>query len=400
MKKILVVTFLFISFLFANNDFVKNESSVFADDNLEHEIITNNNFSQNNQSSEGENIRPSVVTKNLYLSYKKYPEQIYKNQRFEVDVKALITRTNYDRIETHFIDGINMIPLNAEDSWNLAQGTTNIYENKYYFKAYEANFLLPTIEVKLFDNDVLVESRKLLPPKINFSEIAKGDKRFSNIIANEVTLLGSKAKQYTNKEALVIIDLQGKYSNFEDFLVQGVEEQGITLIEDNYPEQHMIYYVVIPIHQKSISFNYYNSTKNRLENISIPIKFEEELVSTQTDLNPNNSSFEFYKKLAIGALSLVFLILFIWKRNYLYLIVFLILAIAFMLFAMPNQNITLKENTVIYILPTKNSTIFQQIPSQTSVEEMKRRNNFVKIMFQKDDNKYIGWVKEEDVIKN
>ena len=400
MKKIVVIVFLFFSFLFANNDFVKNESSVFSDSTSEHEIITNNDFSQNDKSIEGENIQPSVVTKNLYLSYKKYPEQIYKNQRFEVDVKALITRTNYDRIETHFIDGINMIPLNAEESWTLNNGTKNVYENKYYFKAYEENFLLPTIEVKLFDNNILVESRKLLPPKIDFSEIAKADKRFSNIIADEVILLGSKAKQYTNKEALVIIDLQGKYSNFEDFFVQSIEEQGITLIEDNYPNQHMIYYVVIPIHQKSISFNYYNNIKNRLQTINIPIKFEEELVSTQTDLNPNNSSFEFYKKVAIGILSLIFLILFIWKRNYLYLILFLISTIIFIVFAMPNKNIKLKKDTEIYILPTKNSTIFQEISSEISVEEMKRKNNFVKVMFQKDENKYIGWVKEEDVIKN
>ncbi|RXJ91210.1 hypothetical protein CRV01_02715 [Arcobacter sp. CECT 8983] len=399
MKKIVVLVFVLFSLVFSN-DFVKEESSVFNSSN-DKNINTINKFTQEeNLATEGVQYSPSVVSKNLYLSYKNYPNHIYKNQRFEVDVKALITRTNYDRIETHFIDGINMLPLNAESQWEYEGDAKNVYINKYYFKAYDSNFLLPTIEVKLFDNNILVESRKLLPPKITFSEIAKADNRFSNIIAKELKVLNTKAKQYTNKEALAIIDLQGSFSNFEDFYIKGFDEQGVTLIEDNYPSQHMIYYVVIPIHQKSIIFNYYNTDLKKLEKITIPVKFEEELVSTQTDLNPNNSSFEFYKKVAIAVIAVVFLVLFIWKRSYIYLILFLVFAIASMLFAMPNKNIKLKENSVIYILPTKNSTIFQKMTDQSLVEEMKRKNGFVKIMFKRGQDKFIGWVKEDDVIKN
>jgi len=396
-KKILVLVFILVNLVFSN-DFIKEESSVFEENNISN-IPNTNELTDENQKEE-QIIAPIPVSKNLYLSYLKYPNHIYKNQRFEIDVKALITRTNYDRIETHFIDGINMLPLNAQNPWALSSTGRNVYENKYYFKAYDANFLLPTIEVKLYDNNILVESRKLVPPKISFSEVARADENFSNIIAQELSLLTSKTKQYTNKQALTIIDLEGMYSNFEDFFIKGFEDQGITLIEDEYPKQHMIYYVVIPIYQKTITFNYFNTNKKRLEKIVIPIKFEEELVSTQTDLNPNNSSFEFYKKVAIGVLALVFLILFIWRKSYIYLIVFLIAAIAFMLFAMPNKNIKLKENTVIYILPTKNSTIFKKMTSITNVEEMKRKNDFVKVMFKIDENKFIGWVKEKDVIKN
>jgi hypothetical protein len=65
-----------------------------------------------------------------------------------------------------------------------------------------------------------------------------------------------------------------------------------------------------------------------------------------------------------------------------------------------NKTIKLKENTVIYILPTKNSTIFQKTKKVVIVEDMKRKNGFAKIMFRSGDNKFIGWVKEEDVIKN
>ena len=60
----------------------------------------------------------------------------------------------------------------------------------------------------------------------------------------------------------------------------------------------------------------------------------------------------------------------------------------------------LKANSVIYILPTKNSTIFQKTKNEVIVEDMKRKSGFVKIMFGVQENKFIGWVKEEDVIKN
>ena len=157
---------------------------------------------------------------------------------------------------------------------------------------------------------------------------------------------------------------------------------------------------IIPIYKKNIIFNYYNTTNNRFEKIVVPIVFEEELVSTQTDLNPNNSSFEFYKKVAVGVFALILLLLFIWKKNFYILVLFLLVTIFLMVFAMPNKNITLKEGTVIYILPTKNSTIFQKVNKPIVVEDMKRKNGFIKVMFGSGAENFIGWVKEEDAAKN
>lgn len=385
MKKLLLLSFLLISSLFAYDDFTNNETSV---------------FDQSNSATQVEEKEVYYDSKNLYLSYIDYPKNIYKNQRFEIEVKALITRSNVDTIQTNFINGLNMEPLNLDSTWEPLEGERNTYINKFYFKSYENNFKLPDIQVSLYSSNNLVEQRVLSAPEINFLEVAKGDKNFSNIIASKLTIVDSKSKQYTNKEALTVIDIQALNSNLEDFRISGYEEQGITLIEDEYPNQHMIYYVVIPIHTKSVIFNYFNTQTNRLEKINLPIKFDEELVSTQTDLNPNNSNFEFIKKIIVASIALLFLILFIWKRNYLYLVLFLLTLIVFILFVMPNKTVRLKANSVIYILPTKNSTIFQKVATQTIVEDMKRKNGFVKIMFKINENKYIGWVKEKDVIEN
>ena len=383
MKKLLVVFLFLISFLYSN-ELTTTESSAFGTPVGKKVVNETKRY---------------VGAKNLYLSYINYPKHIYKNQRFEVEVKALITRKNYDYIQTRFLNSKNMTPLNPKQRWSKSS-SANVYTNKFYFKAYESKFSMPTIEVRLYKGKTLIEARRISGLDVTFSEIAKSDERFTNVIAKDLQILVTKTKQYTNKQALTILDIEANKSNLEDFYIQGIEDQGITLIEDNYPKQHIIYYLVIPIHKKSIVFNYYNTNDNRFKKIVVPITFEEELVSTQTDLNPSNSNFEFYKKIAMGVVSLLALILFIWKRKYIFLILFLILTIVFILFVMPNKTIKLKANSVIYILPTKNSTIFQKTKDEIVVKDMKRKSGFVKIMIGSGDNKFIGWVKEEDVSKN
>ncbi|WP_320035920.1 hypothetical protein [Halarcobacter sp.] len=385
MKKILISLLLFSIYLFAN-EFTSVENSAFGD-NTQEEVLM-------------EEPQNSFVPKNLYLSYINHPTHIYKNQRFEIKVKALITRNNFDTIKTNFVNDISMTPLNEGKQWEQDPENPNTFINTFYFKAYEENFKLPDIAVSLYDGEQLVETRVLPSMEISFSQIAKGDEKFTNVIAKDFKLVASKSKQYTNKEALTILDIEAFESNLEDFNIQDIDDQGFTLIEDEYPKQHIIYYVVIPIHKKDITFTYYNTTINKLQTVKVPVVFTEELVSTQTDLNPNNSSFEFYKKVFVGVLALLFLILFIWKRKYYILVLFLITTIVFIVFAMPNKTVRLKANSVIYILPTKNSTIFRKVSSEMIVENMKKRNGFIKVMFKSGNENYIGWVKEEDVIKN
>lgn len=389
--KYLLVTLLFLcSLVYGNeNGFTNEESSVFG-------TPVTGNVTKDIKTIE--EVSRYQGAKNLYLSYLSYPKHIYKNQRFEIEVKALITRTNFDSIKTSFVNGKNMLPLNENQFWK--RESTDVYINKFYFKAYEKDFKMPDIQVALYSGEDLVEVRILKSEELTFSEIARGDDTFSQIIAKDLKVITSKTKQYTNKQALTILDIQANKSNLEDFNLKGFEDQGITLIEDNYPKQNIIYYLVIPIHKKSITFNYYNTTSNKFEKIIVPITLDEELVSTQTDLNPSNSNFEFYKKIAVGVLLFLFVVLFIWKRNYLFLIAALVVTIAFILFVIPNKTITIKANSMIYILPTKNSTIFKKVKQNVVVEQMKEKADFVKIMIGNEENKFIGWVKKDDIIKN
>lgn len=335
------------------------------------------------------------AAKNLYLSYKTIPKNVYKDQRFEVVVKALITTKYFDQINTSF-DGGNIKPLNPSSQWEKV--SSNVYENSFHFKASSSNFKLPNFKVSLQKNGTLIDKSILGAVNISYSDIAKGDKRFTNVIAKDLKLKAYKTKQYNNKESLTIIDIDAINSNLEDFNLQGIKEQGVSKLTDKYPSQNLIYYFVMPVHKKKVVFNYYNTSTKSLETVTVPLILQNELVSTQTDLNPNDSSFEKYKKMAVAALFILFLVVYILKRKKIFLFITIILFIITSIYLMPNKRGIVKKDTFIYILPTKNSTIFFKLEEKQKVEVLNKKSDFIKIMGI--DNKFIGWVKEESFEEN
>ncbi|WP_419763777.1 MAG: hypothetical protein ACNI28_08215 [Arcobacter sp.] len=388
--------------LFANetepqnsSEFTKKETSVF----------------DTNNSAQVEELKPSyfeeiinydlendLKEKNIYLSYKSFPKNIFKNQRFEIILKAIITAEDYDKIETRFINSENMNVLNPESPWEEQEDKT--FENKFYFKAYEDSFVMPTFQVAIYKNLELIEVQNIAPQEVAFSEIGKNINNFSSVIAKDLLINAHKTKQYNNDELITIMDINAVESNLEDFAIKGVQEQGISKIDDNYPEQNLLYYLVLPVHTKKLDFSYYNSFEKKFITIKIPIVLENELVSTQTDLNPNKSNILFYKRVALGSLFAGFLIIYIWKRKKIYLILTLISCVGLLIYSIPNKTSTLKKDSYIYILPTKKSTIFQKTTKDYVVEVSIKRGEFIKIIVEQGDKSMIGWVKQNDLIKN
>lgn len=392
--KYIVYTLLLIQLLFANENLTGQEQSVFDQSNSSpaHFVQSKKDYFQEVITEELES------AKSLYVSYIYFPKIIYKNQRFEIDVKALVTNGTFDRLETRFIDSLNMQVLNPDSSWKKIDNNT--FKNKFYFKASETQFKLPTFQVIIYKDGFVKEIAYLKPDELTFSEIAKNDKKFSNVIAKSLKINTYKTKQYNNNELITILDIESMDSNLEDFYIQSIEEQGISSISDTYPLQKVLYYLVVPVHTKVIEFKYYSLLKNRLETIKVPIVLEEGLVSTQTDLNPNKSNLLFYKRVLFSALTVCFVGLFVWKRKYIFLILALVMLIIFILLAMPNKVSYIKNNSVVYILPTKNSTIFFKTEKTNRVEVVSKKDDFIKIMFELNGKSIIGWVKEENIVKN
>lgn len=331
------------------------------------------------------------AAKNLYLSYKKIPNQVYKNQKIEVIVKALITTDNFDGLSTSFSNSSNVTVLNANSVWRKVSNDT--YENSYYFKAKSSNFKLPNINVKLQVNGSVLDESELSSPSIRYSDIGTGDTRFSGVMADKFILKAYKTKQYNNKEALTIIDIDAQNSNLEDFKLQGITEQGVSAIKEEDGKQNLVYYFVTPIYEKKVVFTYYNLATKSFKDIKIPLILQNELVSTQTDLNPNDSTFERYKKIFAIVVFALFLILFVIKRNKILMILAVITFVIALLYNLPNSKGIVKKDSYVYILPTKNSTIFFKVDNNQKVEILQRKNGFIKVLGL--DNDFIGWIKEE-----
>ena len=331
------------------------------------------------------------AAKNLYLSYKKIPNQVYKNQKIEVIVKALITTDNFDNLSTSFSNSTNVTVLNANSSWRKVSNDT--YENSYYFKAKSSNFRLPDISVKLQSNGSVLDESSLSSPSIRYSDIGTGDSRFAGIMADKFILKAYKTKQYNNKEALTIIDIDAQNSNLEDFKLQGITEQGVSAIKEENGKQNLVYYFVTPIFEKKVVFTYYNLATKSFKDITIPLILQNELVSTQTDLNPNDSTFERYKKIFAIIVFALFLILLIIKRNKILIFLTILTFIIALSYNLPNSKGLVKKDSYVYILPTKNSTIFFKVENDQKVEILQRKNGFIKVLGL--DNDFIGWIKDE-----
>ena len=132
---------------------------------------------------------------------------------------------------------------------------------------------------------------------------------------------------------------------------------------------------------------------DNFKDVTIPLILQNELVSTQTDLNPNDSNFEKYKKIFVIIVFVLFLILYIIKRNRILLILTIISFITAIMYNLPNSKGVVKKDSYVYILPTKNSTIFFKVENNQNVEILQRKNGFIKVLG--NDSNFIGWIKEE-----
>lgn len=424
MKYLLLLILLF-NIALSNEQFFDTEQSIFESEHLQQEEPQSNlEDALPLNEEEGSEEEPQINTfieetiettnwfeavpyemqqdheNNIYAKFLNYPEKIHTYQRFAVEIEALITTSNYTHLETRFLGAKNIALINPQSPWE-AQGKANTFHNLFFFKVYSADFSMPRFQIILYNNDEIVDVLYLDAKPIEYTSIALGDELFTDVIAEDLKVISSKTKQYSNDELLTVLELESTNGNLEDFRLKYVDEQLLMSLEESYPKQKLIYNAIIPIYTKVLNFKYYDITTKTFKTLSVPIKLEEELVSTQTDLNPNNSSVELYKKTAAGIATILFLLLYIFKRKRVFIFLGLACLLVFYIFAKPNNSIVIEEGTKIYILPTKNSTVFHITQRKQLVEILTQKGPFSKILFEtQNNNKTIGWIKEKNIVED
>lgn len=345
-------------------------------------------------SIHGNEIYQYVQPNELKLSMTNIPEAVYIYQIFSMDFKANAEQNlNFDLNLT--IQTNNLKWINPKPNWN--EERKGVYDATLWFEANSTDANISDITLVLNRNDSFFQKSSIIPtlPLIkNF----KTDEYFSNIAADGLEVKKVKTSKFDDQNNITVIELETKNGNLNLFhLPQNYEKQGIESIKGDFNNQNGNYFVIANKSLKSIQFSYYNLITKKLDNFIIPIKVEEDDLSTQVNLNPKESQFEFYKDIILYALVAIFLLFFVFKRNYYYLA----LAILFGLYSFyvnkPFSEGIIDINAEVSILPTPNSTIFYVANHSQKVKIMTEEGNYTKILL---GNKKIGWVKNENIKQN
>lgn len=328
----------------------------------------------------------------ISLKIKKAPVKIYKNERFAISFEASVKDNSFDQIETEFSNHSNVEIINKDSNW--ANKKSEVYSNTFYFVASDMNHTLPQLTFRVFKNGSLLATKAISIPKFKFYDLGAKPPLFSGLICDELTVVNIKSKTYDQKNNITVIELRTKNGNLQDFHLKGVVDQGVESLKEDVTYDELSFYFVTPNFQKSLDFDYLKANDNVYKKIIIPINVVDDSVTTQTNLNPKDSTFYFYKIYFYIALTLGLIVLFMIKK-YKWALYISVLPLYFLYdLTLNNDSAILKKSTNIYILPTFNSTVFKVLDEDTKVEIINSNDQFVKVVFQ---NRQIGWAKKDDI---
>ncbi len=318
--------------------------------------------------------------------YSYLPKKVYENQIFPITVLEIAS----DHHNPHFsFDAESPNQPIFKKPLMVKNGNDSFFT--FYFKAYSSNFYLP----KLTINDAS-KITSLAPANIPMATL-KAREDFCGVLAADMKIKTSQASTYDEKSNLVTLSIEAFEANLENMHLTSVSEDGIENIQRNNAKVRAEYYVVVPAAQKNIKFTYYNTIKGQYVFLQAPIVIRDYSISTQSELNPKDDSFEKVKKTAFIGFTIFFFLMFLWKRDFFYLILAVVTLITLLTFYTPKTKICIKQGAPLYILPTFTSQISTKIDSDLTTPLLGERMEFNKIEYQ---NGIIGWVKDEDLCNN
>ncbi len=354
------------------------EEKVFSDDSLD----------------KAEEDTSFIESKNIFLSYLLKPKKVYLNQHFTIAIKAVLTSENIKSIGTTFVGGKAYKILNEDSPWK--QIGDKSYSNIYTIKLTSLKSTLPNFKITS-TNTAGKKSSEILKSYPQKLVALKENRLFSQVLATNFNLISHHEKKYDDKSNIILLEINASHANLEDFMLPFAARQGIDSLVENKNGQNIYYFAILPYYQKELKFKYFNLSTNKFNRISFPIVISDSSISTQTDLNPQKSKYFFYKVIALLSLALIFLLLYIkYKKGYL-LFLALILSIYTIYTKLLTNNLTLKKDMIIRILPTQNSTIFFKTAQDMKVKVLLKKNGYTKILL---PNTKIGWIKDADLSKN
>ena len=318
--------------------------------------------------------------------YSYIPKKVYENQLFPVTVLDTTQREDNPRFQFDISSDVQ--PL-FEEPLVIRNGDDRFYT--FYFKASKIDVRIPTLFIISDSLDISLKKHTIpLSP-------LKSREDFCGVIAADMKIKNHQVSNYDENHHLVILSLEAFEANIEDIRLNQVEEFGIEHLERKNAKVEAEFYVVLPQAQKNLKFTYFNTIKKQYVFLKVSVELADASVTTQSDLNPTEDSFEKLKKYTFITLVLFFLLMFLLKRDFFYLVLGVVSLITLLTFYIPHKQICIKQGSPLYILPTQTSTISTKVDEEFEAMLLGERGEFKKVEYKKG---IIGWIKNEDLCDN
>ena len=329
----------------------------------------------------------------LFARYSIYPQKVYQNETFDVKIEATILLPNDFQFSlfTDIPESEELEKVTDEIIWYKKEDSK--FEATLTFKTKNEPFVFPIIGLSILDaNNNIVDKTLLVLDGITFQKL-NGDKEYyTSIFASGMSIQNLKVKQYNNQELLCSMEIHGHGTHLKNFRIPKYKNQGIKELVKKDGSEILYYFAIVPINTQSIRFDYFNTIQEKIIEVEVPIILEEDLVSTQTDLNPNEGNIDFYKKIFFAFMATFASMIYYFKRWRITLVFAVIFTVTLLMMLLPNPKLVLQKEEKVFLLPTPKSTVFKVIEEEEVVEVLVDKNGYKKILFQ---NNTIGWVKDE-----
>lgn len=328
----------------------------------------------------------SLLIGDQRYKYSYLPKQVYENQLFPITILEI--NSTRKKPKFLFANGMSDQPLFAQPLI-VKNGDDSFYT--FYFKAAQKNFYLPTLTIGEDTNTTKLQGMTIPLAQLKYRD------DFCGILAADMKIKSVQASTYDEKNNLITLLIEAYEANIEDMNLLQIPEDGVENIKRKNAKVVAEYFAVIPSSQKELKFTYFNTIKGEYLSLQTPIVIKDDSISTQSEINPKDDSFDRLKKSTFILLSLLFFLLFLWKRDFFYLILLVVAIVTLFTFYTPKKKICVEQGASLYILPTHTSRISTKVESRLNTHILGKRAEFNKIEYK---NNIIGWIKDEDLCKD
>jgi hypothetical protein len=358
-------------------------------------LVLSHLISQAEDTPPSENDGTVTQERIIFTKDQQLPEKLYVNQIFAVTVDAIIAEDVFDSINTEFGTYYGLDILTKHPTWYLKE--QNTFSLTYYLRVYEKYLKIPDLDISVTLDDRQLDRITQKGPKARSHTIQPNNK-FCQVVAEELTITNHKIDKYDEDLNIFVLEMESRLGNLEDFSLPFVRDEGIDWSSIELPVSKVFYYGIIPNNMEHLEFNYFRPSTGEFKKVEVTFDFSKfgQKTSTQIEINPNKKSFPYLKVLLITTFILILVLLYIWRKNPVFLILALLVS-AYTVYMLRDKSIRVKEGAKVYLLPTKHSSIFFTTQYPIATEMIKQRDGYYKIMLPDDK---IGWVKEDDVYQD